>query len=160
MRAGEDTVVNQELVRRGSVAYRAQEVSLIHYSPCRTPMRLIRHHFVRGRGWGRIFRDHQAQAPLVSPRRIGTLFARQVVQRLRQITRNVSMWGEGLRHKYWWSFPLVLTGAIATWAGTCYELLRGVPKGSAVPVEHAPALPGVTSPYDGDRSTASSHRER
>ena len=37
MRTGEDSVVNLELVQRGYQAYRAQDVTLVHHSPCRTP---------------------------------------------------------------------------------------------------------------------------
>ena len=60
MRAGEDTVVNRELWRRGHSAFRAQDVSLTHHSRCRTPTRLVRHHYVRGRALGRIMVDDHA----------------------------------------------------------------------------------------------------
>src|SRR3954466_9219248 len=52
LRVGEDTVVNEELFRRGYLAYRAQDVLLIHHSPCRMPGRLVRHHFIRAEGMG------------------------------------------------------------------------------------------------------------
>src|SRR5262249_48705997 len=57
MRAGEDTVVNTELFRRGHVAYRAADVTLTHHSRCRGPVKLVRHHFSRGRAFGKILRD-------------------------------------------------------------------------------------------------------
>ena len=60
MRAGEDTVVNNELWRRGYKAYRAQDVWLVHHSPCRTPVGLARHHFIRGRAGGRILLEFAA----------------------------------------------------------------------------------------------------
>ena len=54
LRAGEDTVVNHELARRGHTAYRAQDLRLIHHTPCRTRLRLLGHYFARGRSSGRI----------------------------------------------------------------------------------------------------------
>ena len=54
MRAGEDTVLNAELWRRGHRAWRAADVRLTHRNRCATPLRLVRHHFVRGRALGRI----------------------------------------------------------------------------------------------------------
>ena len=63
-RAGEDTVVNVELIRRGHRAYRARDVRLVHNTPCTTVTRLVRHHFVRG---PRLRPDHPRQA-----RRTGT----------------------------------------------------------------------------------------
>ncbi len=62
MRAGEDTVVNNELFRRGHRAFRSQEIELVHRSPCSTTRKLISHHFVRGRALGRIVRERRAGA--------------------------------------------------------------------------------------------------
>jgi hypothetical protein len=55
MRAGEDTVVNMALTERGYRTWRAQDVTMIHHSPCATPAVLLRHHFKRGRALGGSF---------------------------------------------------------------------------------------------------------
>ncbi|HEY4346511.1 MAG TPA: glycosyltransferase [Gaiellaceae bacterium] len=59
LRAGEDTVVNHELSDRGHAAYRAQDIQLIHHTPCRARGRLLVHYFVRGRSSGRILLEGQ-----------------------------------------------------------------------------------------------------
>jgi glycosyltransferase involved in cell wall biosynthesis len=131
LRAGEDTVVNQELARRGYGAYRAQDVTIVHRSPCRTPWRLVRHHFVRGRGFGRILRERDGR-----PRRnlLGAsglrLLRQQTARRLSATTRNVRRWGDRrIRTQYLRAFPLVVAGSFAAAAGTWYELLRRIPSG-------------------------------
>lgn len=127
LRAGEDTVVNQELFRRGYSAYRAQDVVLIHHSPCRSVQRLLRHHFARGRGYGRILRerDGAVRRDLASPRGL-RLLRRQTVGRLLRTTRRVRRWGDAYTFgHYCRAFPLVVAGMLASSAGTWYELLRG-----------------------------------
>jgi hypothetical protein len=62
MRAGEDTVVTMELTGRGYPTWRAQDVTMIHHSPCATPGVLLRHHFKRGRAHGRIILDRWLRA--------------------------------------------------------------------------------------------------
>jgi hypothetical protein len=126
LRAGEDTVVNQELARRGYGAYRAQDVTIIHRSPCRTPWRLLRHHFVRGRGFGRILRERDGwgRRDLFGPAGL-RLIRQQTARRLRATTRNVFRWGDRRAHaQYLRAFPLVVAGTLAATAGTWYELLR------------------------------------
>jgi len=113
-RAGEDTVVNGELFRRGHTAYRAAEVTLVHHSPCRTIWRLLRHHFVRGRARGHILLEQER------PTR-GSYLRRRVSN----VGRNVAAWGrDGLRSQYRRVLPLVVMGAAAASAGTWYELHR------------------------------------
>ena len=63
VRAGEDTVLNQALWSRGHRAYRAREITLVHRSPCTNPLRLVRHHFVRGRALARIVRERDDGRP-------------------------------------------------------------------------------------------------
>lgn len=126
LRAGEDTVVNQELVRRGYQAYRAQDVVLIHHSPCRSVGRLLRHHFARGRGYGRIKRDRDgvSRRDLAGPTGRLLLY-RQTAGRLIRTTRNVRRWaGVATTLHYCRAFPLVVAGTLASTAGTWYELLR------------------------------------
>lgn len=129
LRAGEDTVVNQELARRGYGAYRAQDVTIVHRSPCRTPWRLMRHHFVRGRGFGRILRERDGWERRNLLGASGLRFLRQqTVRRLSATTRNVRRWGaRRIRAHYLRAFPLVVAGTLAAAAGTWYELLRQAP---------------------------------
>jgi hypothetical protein len=126
LRAGEDTVVNIELARRGYESYRAQEVQLVHHSPCRTTRRLLRHHFVRGRGYGRILlgrRRHEGM--LLRANGVGSLFRLQVRTRLAYTSRRVRDWGdEQLQREFARARPLVRAATVAYWLGTCYELFR------------------------------------
>ena len=126
MRAGEDTVVNGELARRGYQAYRAHEVRLVHHSPCRTTRRLLRHHFVRGRGYGRILLDrHRQRGMLLRARGIRSLFRLQVRTRMEYTARRVHDWGgDELQREFARSRPLVRAATVAYWLGTCYELFR------------------------------------
>jgi glycosyltransferase involved in cell wall biosynthesis len=126
LRAGEDTVVNNELARRGYQAYRAQEVRLVHHSPCRTVRRLLRHHFVRGRGYGRILLDrHRHRGMLLRAQGIRSLFRLQVRTRMEYTARRVHDWGgEELQREFARARPLVRAATVAYWLGTCYELFR------------------------------------
>jgi glycosyltransferase involved in cell wall biosynthesis len=127
MRAGEDTVVNQELVRRGHRALRAQDVALIHRSPCRTPWKLVRHHFTRGRAYGRIVRDRDGLSMRVFPgaeeRRILKALSSGRVERT---TANVERWAGDpeLEATYRRVYRLVVLGALAATAGAWLELIR------------------------------------
>lgn len=130
LRAGEDTVVNEELFRGGYLAYRAQDLHLIHHSPCRTPGRLLRHHFTRGRGYGRILRERNGQP---QPRRHSLIarhfLPRAITHRLTLTSQNVRT-GAGdaaLVREYRRAFPLVVAAVCAAWAGTLYELVRPAP---------------------------------
>jgi glycosyltransferase involved in cell wall biosynthesis len=127
MRAGEDTVVNQELVRQGHRAFRAQDVTLIHSSRCRNPWQLVRHHFVRGRAYGRILRDRDGVTlrPLFGGR--GTRLLRGLIsRRLERTTANVDKWAAdpALTARYRRVYPLVVIGTVAAAAGACFELRR------------------------------------
>jgi hypothetical protein len=133
LRAGEDTVVNQELVRRGHRAYRAQDVVLVHRSQCRSVSRLLRHHFTRGRGYGRIKRERDGvtRRDLAGPTG-RLLLRRQTVGRLIRTTRNVRRWADAVTTAHYCrAFPLVVAGALASAAGTWYELLRASSRPSA-----------------------------
>jgi glycosyltransferase involved in cell wall biosynthesis len=126
MRAGEDTVVNQQLFSVGHRAYRAQDVHLVHSSPCRTPLRLVRHHFVRGRGMGRILRDRDGvgRREMLGRRgwtRLQGLFTR----RIRVIATNVETWGDDqVVREYRRNRALVGLALAAFCVGTWYEVLR------------------------------------
>lgn len=123
-RAGEDTVVNEELFRRGYGAYREHDAVAYHHSPCRRPGRLLVHHFQRGRAMGRILAEARDRPGERRPRPIGTFVVKSVPSRLRWIHRGVARWGGDLRRTYYLALPLVVAGAVAAWAGGCYELAR------------------------------------
>jgi glycosyltransferase involved in cell wall biosynthesis len=123
MRAGEDTVVNHELWRRGCSAYRAMDVWLIHRSPCRTPLGLARHHFARGRAVGRIMREI-SRPPVRRGDSIRGVHPGYVTNRLRQTKANVRTWGDDyVNGIYRLVRPLVVVGVLAAWVGMWWELL-------------------------------------
>lgn len=113
LRAGEDTVVNNRLHELGYRAYRAQDVLLDHVSPCRTPPRLVRHHFMRGQAWGRILSQggHGHGA-----------LGGHVRKRMALTDRNVRAWGADLSADYRRVRPLVVAGALAALAGATWEI--------------------------------------
>jgi glycosyltransferase involved in cell wall biosynthesis len=124
LRAGEDTVVNNELARRGLRAYRAREVALIHRSPCRGPWKLVRHHFARGRALGAMLMANRQGG--AAPRRPGTwrytvAYARR---RMADTDQRVARWGGDLRGRYRRVRPLVAAGVGAAALGLAYQLLR------------------------------------
>ena len=123
VRAGEDTVVNEALWRRGHRAYRAREIRLTHRSPCRGAVRLLRHHFARGRAFGRILRgDH---APGARHRMASLRFlARYRGRRLASTDQRVRDWGGELVDEYRRVRRLVILGIVAAWVGAWLEVLR------------------------------------
>jgi LCP family protein required for cell wall assembly len=129
MRAGEDTVVNTELFRRGYRAYRSSEVTLYHESPCRTPWRLARHHFTRGRALGRIMLENVSRGKRILSRPVvRRLLVGYVPRRVSSVKRNVGAHGDArLRRAAGEVRGLILLGAAAAWAGTWFELLRPAP---------------------------------
>lgn len=147
LRAGEDTVVNEELFRRGYLAYRAQDLHLIHHSPCRTPWRLLRHHVTRGRGYGRILRDGAGQARPFLPGLVARHFLpRAITRRIALTSQNVRA-GAGdtvLVREYQRAFPLVVAAVCAAWAGALYELLRPAPP----PIDRVRLRKPVTPPAE------------
>jgi hypothetical protein len=86
-------------------------------------VKLVRHHFVRGRAFGRILRGDFA--PSHRRRRVGQL--RFLIgypgRRLRDTDRRVAEWGDGLRDDYARVRRLVVLGIAAAWLGAVYELI-------------------------------------
>jgi hypothetical protein len=143
MRAGEDTVVNNELTRRGFKTYWDRDVRFIHHNRCRTPKRLGAHHFVRGRAFGRILREQgHARGRAVIGRPALRLYRRQVPQRAELIRSNVHKWANDpvIEREYRRAAPLIRLGAAAAWLGTIFELLRPLRLVSPI------AAGGLTSP--------------
>jgi glycosyltransferase involved in cell wall biosynthesis len=126
MRAGEDTMVNIRLARRGVVAYGASDVELVHQSPCSTPLRLALHHFRRGRAHGRILLHDAPSRRMLGqgsgPGRIGLSYVERRMETIRgQVERDG---GEGLRAVHRRVEPLIRMAAASAWAGIWCELLR------------------------------------
>jgi glycosyltransferase involved in cell wall biosynthesis len=120
MRAGEDTVVNDSLWRRGHRAYRSCELRLVHRSRCSTPAALARHHFVRGRALGRILLDRSGAGR--SRRRLASFAFSYPRRRLAATDERVGRWGNGLRAEYRRVRPLVWLGILSAWTGLLWEL--------------------------------------
>jgi hypothetical protein len=144
MRAGEDTVVNRELWRRGHRAYREREVRLTHRSRCTTPRRLVKHHFQRGRAYGRILLGAYRGGRPASRRGVAAAIADYPRRRLADTDARVHEWGGSLRDEYRRARPLVVAGVLAAWAGVWRELLR------ARPAPTGGDGPGPSRPEDPD----------
>lgn len=134
VRTGEDTAVNRELARRGYLAVRDPAVRMVHHSPCRTPWRLVRHHFARGRGWGRLLlADHRETGRLLRDREVrATRLVGHLPRRLGRIRRVVRDADPDLGPRLRRVFPLVAAGAVASWLGMWIEVLRPAPGKPAV----------------------------
>jgi glycosyltransferase involved in cell wall biosynthesis len=125
VRTGEDTVVNRELVRRGYVAFRDPQIEFTHASPCRTPWRLLRHHFQRGCGWGRLLlEDHRHRGRLLNRETLSSWLMQHLPRRLQRISQNVRRAEPGLVPQFSRVRPLVVAGALAAWLGFWFEILR------------------------------------
>lgn len=129
LRAGEDTVVNQRLAAMGHRARRAQEVHLVHHTPCDTPARLLRHYAQRGRAYGRILlAEHRETGFLLRRRGLLRQFDVQVRRRVGAVDEALARWGDAEEVRQYRSVrTLVILTATAHWLGTCAELLRPEP---------------------------------
>ena len=108
---------------RGHLAYRAAEVSFVHRNPCRTPWRLIRHHFVRGRAHGRMVLSRGAGRPLARHKAPGSAVS-YGRSRARLTKGRVELWGgPELRSRFRRSRRLVWAGVAAAALGTCFEVI-------------------------------------
>jgi glycosyltransferase involved in cell wall biosynthesis len=124
VRTGEDTAVNRALVRRGYVALRDPAITFVHRSPCRTAWHLVRHHFRRGRGWGKLLlADYREQGRLLNPQVLGSRLVHHLPRRLSRIQRNVVA-AQALEAEYRRARVLIALGAVASWLGMWYEILR------------------------------------
>jgi glycosyltransferase involved in cell wall biosynthesis len=128
VRAGEDTQVNTTLFRLGYGAWRAQDLRFVHHTPCRTPGRLVRHQFTRGRAFARVLlAERRVREPRLS-RRVLRVLALYVPGRLLWIERRVRWWGgPELRRRWRGARPLALAAVTASWLGAWAELLRPAP---------------------------------
>lgn len=128
VRTGEDTAVNRALVKRGYVAYRDPGAGFIHRSRCTTPWRLVRHHFQRGRGSGRLLAaEYRERGHLLNAEVIRTRLIDAFPKRLERIRESVVLADPEIAAEYGRHRSLIALGAIAAWAGTWYEVLRPTP---------------------------------
>ena len=128
VRTGEDTAVNRALVRRGYVALREPAIALTHSSPCRSAGRLVRHHFKRGRGWGRlVLADRREAGPVLTRETWRERGPGHLTRRLGRIAADVATAEPDLGIQYRAVRPLVGLGAGAAWAGMWWEILRPGP---------------------------------
>lgn len=128
VRTGEDTAANRALVKRGYVAYRYPDVRFIHRSRCTTTPRLVRHHFQRGRGSGRLLlAEYREKGQLLNAKVLRTRLIEAVPKQLRRIQESVALANPDIIAEYERHRHLVALGAVATWAGTWYEVLRPTP---------------------------------
>ena len=114
----------EELFERGYSVWRDAAPLLIHRSRCRTFGALVRHHFTRGRGMGRILVEEAVNAGDFPGRRIPRFVVINVPARLRYVTRLVWAHGRGLRATYLRTLPGVVAGAVSWWLGAVWEIAR------------------------------------
>jgi glycosyltransferase involved in cell wall biosynthesis len=131
MRAGEDTVVNNRLFFEGKRTFFSALATFTHASPSTTPARLVRHHFNRGRALGRMIRAHQTA--LSGFRDIASL----PVWRLRTISGAMHEVDAEMHAHYRRVRGLVVAGALASGAGTWFELLTPKKRGHSNPEPRA-----------------------
>ena len=152
VRTGEDTEANRALVERGYVAFRDPAVQLVHRSRCTTVGRLLKHHFQRGRGWGRMLVSrHRAQGRLVNRTVIRGQLIEAVPRRLTRIAFNTSLARGDITAQYQRVRTLVALGAAASWLGMWFEILRPTPGKSAVLFGHPMPNLLIISLVDGPR---------
>jgi hypothetical protein len=143
--AGEGTLVNRELWRRGHRGTRAGDVRLLHVTACHTTPLLVTRELTRGRSLGRILvedlRAHRLPFRAYRALRFAALFLPK-----RLLTDSREMWRSGgpLRSKYPRVLPLVVLGALAAYAGLCLELARAA--GSVAATGLTRASTGARSP--------------
>lgn len=123
VRTAEDTVVNRRLFQAGRRTYFCAESSFVHASPSTTVHHLVRHHFQRGRGLGRMIKGQRRRATLKQLR--GNLDLPR--RRLRYINTALDAAGTDEQHRYRKVRRLVIVGALSASAGAWYEMIRPAP---------------------------------
>lgn len=128
-------MVNQRLWRHGHRAFRESAIQLTHRSPCSTARALVRHHFLRGRALGRLFRD---EIDAGRARRVGIhrYLMRYPRFRLSSTDFRVEEWGGEMRDEYRRVRRLVVVGIVAAWVGTYRELGFGPRRSTAEELRH------------------------
>ena len=99
-------------------------MTIVHRSRCTNPVRLVRHHFQRGRGLGHILVDRHRRSGRLLARAAGPYGLRYLRTRLATVARNVDAWGGELRREHRRVRALIFAGALAALAGTWVEIWR------------------------------------
>jgi glycosyltransferase involved in cell wall biosynthesis len=125
-RVGEDTVVNNRLFALGHKAYFSSNILDIHRSPCVKPIILVRHHYQRGRGFGRMLWEYPGpkKTRKFRLRRIRWLMTKYSLMRIVHITKGTLRWGKPMRGYFVLSFPLIVVGTMSAALGAVSFLLR------------------------------------
>jgi len=124
-RTGEDTVVNNRLFELGHKAYFSPNIVITHKSPCVNPWVLARHHYLRGRGLGRMLWEYPGpkKTRKFRLRRIRWLLTKYPLRRIYLITRGVLRWGKPVWGQFVLSFPLIVMGTMSAAIGGVTFLL-------------------------------------
>ena len=124
VRAGEDTAVNLELWGRGFSAFREERAAATHTTLISDTATLVRRHFERGEAWAAILLTRYRSRPAVLLGRLPYLLT-YLPARLLRLHRNVRAWAGSDRSEYRRSYPLIVAGATAAWAGLIAGLVAG-----------------------------------
>jgi len=110
----------------GHKAYFSSNIVDIHKSPCVSPIILVHHHYLRGRGFGRMLWEYPGpqKTRRFRLRRIRWLMTQYPVKRIVHITKGVIRWGKPIRGYFVASFPLILVGMMSAALGAVIFLLR------------------------------------
>ncbi len=128
VRTAEDTNVNRALVQRGYVALRDPRISFVHHSPCRTWPSLVRHHFKRGQGWGRLLVErHEESGHLLNRDVIRDRLIRHIPDRLARVSQGVAVARPDLRAEFERVRAGIALGVATSWIGMWSEILRPSP---------------------------------
>ena len=127
-RTGEDTAVNRLLTEHGYVAIRDAQIHFLHRSPCRTVPRLVRHHFTRGRGWGRLQLDaHRRSGRLITRELLRDRLLGHLPRRLARIDETVRAADPAVREAYAPVKRVIALGVASAWAGMWFEMVKPEP---------------------------------
>jgi glycosyltransferase involved in cell wall biosynthesis len=126
IRAGEDTLVNNELFRIGYGAWRDQDVQLFHRPRSEGLGHLVRHHFARGRARVRVIRlEAEPGRGTLTRSFVRSTLIGYVPDRFGRIKRNIIMWGDEEQQAAWKRVQgYVVAALVASWLGAWYEFLR------------------------------------
>jgi glycosyltransferase involved in cell wall biosynthesis len=125
-RVGEDTVVNNRLFELGHKAYFSSKIVITHRSPCENPMILVRHHYLRGRGFGRILWEclGPQKTREFRLRKIRWLVTKYPLRRIFFMGKGVFRWGKPMWGYFVWSFPLIVAGTLSAALGGVNFFIR------------------------------------
>lgn len=131
-RVGEDTVVNNRLFALGQKAFFSSKIVDIHRSPCKNPLILVHHHYLRGLGFGRILWEYPGPQKNLRFRfrRIRWLVTTYPLKRIFSMGRGVMRWGKPLWGYFILSFPLVVAGTLSAALGGVTFLVRPEGRGT------------------------------